>query len=385
MERKTRHVVRNLLSGFSFHFVPFETRPTVLTILHTNGKSIQTYCKRWCSQWVYYIVEQIMSAAERKHPRDHSPQRDNAPKTFTELRDCVCCPRECHADRSASKLGFCKTGIGFSIASVCAHRGEEPVISGGRGICNIFFTRCNMQCLFCQNYDISRTTAPIVENNMELSQLVDRIKTHLDAGCKSVGFVSPSHVLPQMKAIIATLKERGRSPIFLYNTNGYDKQETLQSLESTIDVYLPDLKYMDTQLAGDYSDTPDYPEVATKAIKEMFRQKGADIRLDNEGLIESGLIIRHLVLPGHVENSKAVLRFIAEELSPDVYISLMSQYCPTPAVADHLTLGRCLTPDEYEEVMQEFENLGFHRGFTQELSSQRHYRPDFKRAHPFEQ
>jgi len=324
-----------------------------------------------------------MSAAERKHPHDHSPHRDNAPKTFAELRDCVCCPRECHADRSAGKLGFCKTGVGFSIGSICAHQGEEPVISDGRGICNVFFTRCNMQCLFCQNYDISRTTAPIVEQDMELSQLVDRIETHLDAGCKSVGFVSPSHVLPQVKAIITALKARGRSPVFLYNTNGYDKRETIQSLESTIDVYLPDLKYMDARLSHDYSDTPDYPKVATKAIKEMFRQKGADIRLDNEGLIESGLIIRHLVLPGHVENSKVVLRFIAEELSPDVYISLMSQYCPTPAVDDHPTLGRCLTQDEYEEVMQEFENLGFHRGFTQELSSPHHYRPDFKREHPF--
>jgi len=305
-------------------------------------------------------------------------------KTFAELRDCICCPRECHANRESNELGYCKTGVGFSIGSICAHRGEEPVISGSRGICNIFFTRCNMQCIFCQNYDISRTSGPIAEHKMELSQLVDRVEAYLDAGCKSVGFVSPSHVLPQMKAIIAALKVRGRNPVFVYNTNGYDKRETIQSLGNVIDVYLPDLKYMDARLARDYSDTPNYPEVAKKAIKEMYYQKGADIELDEEGLVTAGLIIRHLVLPGQIENSKAVFRFIAEELSPDVYISLMSQYYPTPAVADHPTLGRCLRRDEYEEVVKEFEKLGFHRGFVQELSSPHHYRPDFMREHPFE-
>lgn len=325
-----------------------------------------------------------MGAAEAKNPGDRSPHRDNVLKVLADLKECVCCPRECHADRSSSKLGYCKSGIGFSIASICAHHGEEPVISGKRGICNVFFAHCNMQCIFCQNYDISRNTGSIVVYEMDLNRLVDRIEQHLDAGCKSVGFVSPSHVLPQMRAIIAALKIRKRRPVFLYNTNGYDKKRTIQSLEGIIDVYLPDLKYVDARLARDYSDTPSYPEIATKAIREMYRQKGADLRLDSEGLIESGLIIRHLVLPGHVENSRAVLRFIAEELSPDVHISLMSQYYPTPAVAHHPTLGRCLRPDEYEEVIEEFENLGFHRGFVQEPSSQHHYRPDFTQPHPFE-
>lgn len=332
----------------------------------------------------YIDIEHTMKAAEGKHSRDHNSQRDRALKMLSELKDCTCCPRECHADRSSEKLGYCRTAAGFSIGSICAHRGEEPVISGNRAICNVFFTRCNMQCIYCQNHDISRTTAPIIEHRMDLGQLVDRIEGHLDAGCKLVGFVSPSHVLPQVKAIMAALGSRGRSPVFLYNTNGYDKPEAIRPLEGTIDVYLPDLKYMDAELARDYSDTPDYPEVATKAIKEMYRQKGADIQLDDEGLIKCGLIIRHLILPGHVENSKAALRFIAQELSPDVYISLMSQYYPTPAVADHPKLGRCLTADEYEEVIEESERLGLHRGFIQELSSSHRYRPDFRREHPFE-
>jgi putative pyruvate formate lyase activating enzyme len=264
------------------------------------------------------------------------------------------------------------------------HRGEEPVISGKRGICNVFFTRCNMQCLYCQNYDISRIRGAIVEYHLELSELTDRIEACLDAGCKAVGFVSPSHVLPQVKAIMSALKARGRNPVYVYNSNGYDRVEAVRSLEGMIDVYLPDLKYMEAYLAREYSDAPDYPEVAAKAVKEMYRQKGAEIRLDDEGLIESGLIIRHLVLPGQVENSKAVLRFIAEELSLDVYISLMAQYYPTPAVAEHPLLGRCLTPDEYEEVLEEFERQGFYRGFMQEIASAHHYRPDFHRTHPFE-
>jgi putative pyruvate formate lyase activating enzyme len=241
-----------------------------------------------------------------------------------------------------------------------------------------------MQCVFCQNYDISRNSSPTAKPEITSAGLVDQIAEHLDTGCKSVGFVSPSHVLPQVKAIIEELRARGRRPVFVYNTNGYDKQEAIQSLENSIDVYLPDLKYMDVHVPREYSDTPNYPDIASQAVKEMFRQKGADIELDEEGFIMSGMIIRHLVLPGHIENSKAVLRFIAEELSPDVHISLMSQYYPTPAVADHPKLGRCLRPDEYEEVVEEFDRLGFHRGFLQELSSRDHYRPDFARSHPFE-
>ncbi len=325
-----------------------------------------------------------MSEMESKLARPDGFNRDIISNSFEGLKNCTCCPRNCCADRSSKKLGYCQTGIGFSIGSICAHRGEEPVISGKRGICNVFFTRCNMQCLYCQNYDISRTSGAIVEHNMKLIDVIKRIEAHLDDGCKAVGFVSPSHVLVQVKAIVAVLRARDRNPVFVYNTNGYEKESAIRSLAGMIDVYLPDMKYMDAKLAGEYSDTPDYPEVAGKALKEMYRQKGADIELDEDGHVVSGMIIRHLVLPGHVENSKAVLRFIAEELSTDVYISLMSQYYPTLAVAGHPKLGRCLRPDEYEEVLEEFERLGFHRGFMQELSSSHYYRPDFTQPHPFD-
>ncbi len=300
------------------------------------------------------------------------------------LKDCTQCPRECHADRTSPRLGYCNSGIEFAIGSICAHRGEEPVVSGKHGICNIFFMHCNMQCVFCQNWQISRKTASLDGTREELANIVTQVERLLDSGCTGVGFVSPSHYIPQMRAIMTALTLRGRWPVYVFNTNGYDKIETIRSLEGEIQVYLPDLKYMDNRLAKLYSDTPHYVEIATAAIKEMYRQKGATIFLDDAGTIQLGLIIRHLVVPGQVANSIAVLRFIAEELSPDVHLSLMSQYHPIPEVAGHKNLGRLLYAEEYQEVLAEFDRLGFHRGWVQELTSPQHYRPDFDRDHPFE-
>ncbi len=300
------------------------------------------------------------------------------------LRSCTQCPRECRADRGSDLLGYCQSGMEFSVGSICAHRGEEPVISGTNGICNIFFTHCNMQCIYCQNWQISRRDSPTLNQNSDLVGIVRQIEAILEQGAKSIGFVSPSHFIPQVRVIIDALHHAGCKPRFVFNTSSYDKPETIRSLEDQIDVYLPDLKYMDNRLAKVYSDTPDYVETATAALKEMYRQKGANILLDNEESIEFGMIVRHLVLPGQVENSKAVLRFIAEELSPDIHVSLMAQYHPIPAVADHPRLGRLLHADEYEAVLEEFDRLGLHRGWIQQLDSPSNYRPDFEYNHPFE-
>jgi len=298
--------------------------------------------------------------------------------------NCNCCPRNCGADRDSGKLGYCRTHDDLYISSICAHRGEEPVLSGSHGIANIFFSHCNMQCIYCQNYQISDTRSDSSLCQRTLTEVVAQVEAILNRGAIGVGFVSPSHFVAQMRRIMTAVSKRGRDPVYVYNTNGYDLLETIASLEDEIDVYLPDLKYLDDRLAGEYSDTPNYTEFALPALKEMYRQKGANIDLNDDNLITRGLIIRHLVLPGHVENSKAVLRFIADELSPDCYISLMAQYYPTPRVADHALLGRTLRPEEYDEVLEEFEQLGFHRGFVQELSSPFHYKPDFIKDHPFE-
>ncbi len=302
--------------------------------------------------------------------------------TITE--SCTLCPRACGADRAGGQLGYCRTGTGFSVGSICLHRGEEPPVSGPHGIANVFFTRCNMQCIYCQNHQISRNQGHIIEHALTLEQAVRCIEAALGRGARAVGFVSPSHCIPQMKAIIGALRDRQPRPVFVMNTNAYDRVEAIASLDGLIDAYLPDLKYMDADLAGRYSDAPDYPEAATQAIGEMFRQKGSRLVLDDAGSIESGLIIRHLVLPGQVENSKRCLRWIADSLTTDVHLSLMVQYRPTPAVAGHPELGRRVRPDEYEQVLDEFHRLGFYRGWTQDLASPDTYNPDFAQTHPFE-
>jgi len=301
-----------------------------------------------------------------------------------ELRDCTLCPRNCHADRFSSMTGYCKSGASFNISNVCIHRGEEPVISGKDGICNIFFTNCNLQCIYCQNWQISTNRSERNSTEMPLGNVIREITTILDGGINMIGFVSPTHFIPQMKIIINILDSLGYHPVKVYNTNGYDKPETLKSLEGIIDVFLPDFKYMETLMAKDYSDAPGYPQVAAKALKEMYRQKGPALHLSDEGKAESGIIIRHLVLPGQVENSRKVLRFIAEEISPKLHISLMSQYYPTPVVACHPILKRPVNNEEYNAVVDEMNLLGFSNGWIQELESKHNYQPDFQRKHPFE-
>ncbi|NJO70157.1 MAG: hypothetical protein HC830_13525 [Bacteroidetes bacterium] len=199
-----------------------------------------------------------------------------------------------------------------------------------------------------------------------------------------VGFVSPSHFIPHVKAIINALRNEGLNPTFVYNSNGYDKVESLKSLETYIDVYLPDFKYMEPDLSLAFSQARNYPETAGAAIKEMHRQKGSSLRLNDAGLAESGLIIRHLVLPNAVENSVKVLQYLAEEISERLHISLMSQYFPTDKVRHIPQLNRIITSGEYEQVTNAFHNLGFHRGWLQEPESNEHFRPSFKNDQAFE-
>jgi len=300
------------------------------------------------------------------------------------LRDCVICPRECHADRFSGKPGYCRVPVSYSASSVCIHRGEEPVISGSKGICNVFFPHCNLQCSYCQNHQISHNYSPLPPGYSAPGEIVLQITRILDTGINSVGFVSPSHMVPQMKVVIKEIERMGYHPIWVYNSNGYDKVETLRELEGIIDVYLPDFKYMDTGLSGRLSGAPDYPEVAAAAIREMIRQKGTTLRINDEGYAESGVLIRHLVLPGYVENSIRVLKYIAEEISPLVHIGLMSQYFPVYRAPEDPVINRSLQPQEYGKVVRAMEEFGLHRGFIQELQSFNHYRPDFNKNHPFE-
>lgn len=305
-------------------------------------------------------------------------------RVLQDLEPCNMCPRNCNAMRLSGEPGYCKAGDGFNISSICIHRGEEPPISGNKGICNIFFTNCNLQCKYCQNHQISFNCLNHAADRMSFEEVLMQIISILEKGIKAVGFVSPSHVIPQVKMIITALKELGYHPAFVFNSNGYDKVEELRKLEGLIDVYLPDFKYMDEQIAKDYSDAPDYPQVALNAVKEIYRQVGSGIHLNEDDQAERGMVIRHLVLPGHAENSIRVLQEIADKISPNINISLMSQYYPTYHVASNPLLGRTIKRNEYNMVVDAMGNLGMHNGWIQDLDSYENYRPDFeKKEHPF--
>jgi putative pyruvate formate lyase activating enzyme len=300
------------------------------------------------------------------------------------LSRCTLCPRECGVNRFEGGAGYCGMDAGMNIASICVHRGEEPPISGPDGICNIFFAGCNLRCIYCQNHDISRPGEEFTGGVETLEETLDLIGSMLSDKIRAVGFVSPSHVVPQVRAIIRGLNARGLKPITVYNTNSYDKPEIIDSLDGKIDIYLPDYKYVTPEIAKEYSDASDYPVVALKALKRIYFQKGSSLPMDQEGRAENGMLIRHLVLPGHSDESKKVLRSISEELSPGVHLSLMSQYHPTKYVKSHSMLNRTLYRDEYESAVRVMEDLGFRNGWIQDMESYRNYRPDFSRNNPFE-
>jgi len=299
------------------------------------------------------------------------------------IKECNFCPHKCGVDRSNNKNGFCNTNDQPLISSIFLHKGEEPVISGEKGICNVFFAHCNLQCIYCQNYQISKNNSYDSSWQISVEDASNRICALLDKDVKLLGFVSPSHQIPQMLRIINRIWEKGYKPTIVYNSNGYDNVDILKGLEGIVDVYLPDFKYFNNDFASRYSGVSDYFEVASRAIKEMYRQKRSTILFDEEGLIESGLIIRHLVLPGMSADSIKILEYIADEISPFLHISLMSQYYPTENVPIKSNLNRKLKENEYSEVVKKLDEIGF-KGWIQEIESSDSYRPDFYRDTPFD-
>jgi putative pyruvate formate lyase activating enzyme len=279
-------------------------------------------------------------------------------------------------------IGYCRSGLKPAVSSVCLHCGEEPVISGEKGICNVFFAHCNLQCIFCQNHQISRNSIPVMPYEYEIETITNKIISILDsAGTDMLGFVSPTHFACQMIDIIKNLHHQHRYPIIVYNSNGYDEPETLEQIADFVDVYLPDLKYADNKLAQQLSDVPDYFERASAAIRIMYQQKGYKLKTDKFGLARNGLIIRHLVLPGRIENSKNVLKSIVK-IHPDIHVSLMAQYYP-PFHIPFPELNRTLYKHEYEEIVCFMEELGIENGWIQELNSAENYQPNFENEQPF--
>ena len=301
------------------------------------------------------------------------------------LQECKLCPRECGVNRSNGEVGFCGCTEQPFVASICLHKGEEPILCGTKGVCNVFFAHCNLQCVYCQNIDISNNKSTLSRYG-DLESIEERIAEILPQTENVLGFVSPSHQAHWIPKILDRLSEKGFSPTVVYNTNAYDSVQTLKDLEPYVNVYLPDFKYFDNALAKHYSQAGDYFEVATKAIAEMYRQKGSTLMTNENEVATSGLIIRHLVLPGCVENSKNVLSWIAENISVNVHLSLMAQYYP-PQGTDKLPdeLNRFLSKEEYEAVCEHSHNLGFHRGWEQELNQKIVYQPHFENENSFEQ
>lgn len=290
---------------------------------------------------------------------------------------CTLCPRACGIDRTVAQ-GFCHAGREPEIAAVCAHLGEEPPISGRKGICNVFFTHCNLQCIYCQNWQIS--TLSSVSSATSITSATSIIASVLGNTENILGFVTPTHYADSIPAIVEELHRRGLHPVTVYNTSGYETVETLRMLEPYIDVYLPDFKYADADLAARYSHAPDYPERALAALEEMYRQKGSVLITDEDGLAVRGIIVRHLVLPGCVENSLGVLDRIAD-ISMNLHVSLMAQYYPPTGVHRSTPLpdqlSRNVTAEEYDTVVEHFHATGLHNGWLQELTSEKNYRPDF--------
>jgi len=299
------------------------------------------------------------------------------------LKHCRLCPRRCGVDRTTGALGYCKSGVKPLVSSVCIHHGEEPAISGEKGICNVFFAHCNLHCIYCQNYQISKNDNKTDEYEYDTEKLTQEIISVMKKNkTNMLGFVSPTHFSLQMVEVIQKLHDQGYKPTVVYNTNGYETPEVLAYIADYVDVYLTDFKYSDNALSARFSDISDYVEKTFDALKIMYNQKEAKLMIDNHGVMLKGIIVRHLVLPGQVENSKGVLRAIAD-IVPNIHISLMSQYYP-PYKLQFPELNRNLYYAEYEAVISEMETLGLENGWIQELESAENYQPDFDREHPFE-
>ncbi len=300
------------------------------------------------------------------------------------LASCDICPRECGVDRLKGKTGYCHSGYLPIVASVCDHRGEEPVLSGSRGSGTIFFGNCNLRCCYCQNHQISQNRERQKANETDCHTLARRM-LHLqdDLGCHNINFVSPSHFVPQIvKALLEAIPMGLRLPL-VYNTNGYDSIKTLKELGGIIDIYLPDLKYASDNRARKYSRARAYVLHSRNAIREMYRQVG-ELVVDENGVARWGLIVRHLILPNGLAGSRESLAWLAREVSPKVTVSLMSQYHPIHRASQFPLLARPISLSEYEDALMVMEEVGLEAGWAQDMASHRNYLPDFERDdHPF--
>jgi len=285
-----------------------------------------------------------------------------AEQAWKMLGSCCICPRKCKANRLKNETGLCKTGLNAKVCSFMPHHGEEPPISGSRGSGTLFFTNCNMGCVYCQNYEFSQLGQGREVDSKDLAGFMLELQ---EMSCHNINFVTPTHVMPQILKSLELAVEKGLKIPIVYNTGGYELPEILKLLDGIVDIYLADMRYADSEMAEIYSQAPGYPRYNQESLKEMHRQVGV-AGLDEDGIIKRGMVIRHLVLPHNISGTGKVMKFIAEELSKKTYVSLMSQYMPYYRASGFKDISRRLTQQEYEEARQIMEKWGLHNGWIQE-------------------
>ena len=276
---------------------------------------------------------------------------------YQHLSICDVCARHCRVDRRAGQIGVCRTGERAKVSSYGPHLGEEDPLRGWRGSGTIFFTRCNLKCRFCQNHDISQTDAGHEVEPENLAVIMLELQAE---GCHNINLVSPSHVVPQIMAGVLIAAQSGLRLPLVYNTGGYDSAAMLKLLDGVVDIYMPDMKYADAEIARRFSKVADYPRVNQSAVREMHRQVG-DLQINRLGLATRGLLVRHLVLPGNLAGTDEIVRFLANEISPDTYLNLMDQYRPAYKAYHSPELNRRITRREYETAIQMARAAGLRR------------------------
>lgn len=291
-----------------------------------------------------------------------------------ELSSCTICPHNCKVNRNNGQIGRCRSGNKVKIALASVHNYEEPCISGKNGSGTIFFSNCNLSCIYCQNYKISQ-----LGKGYELSveELANIMLEQQEKGVNNINLVTPTMYAYQIIEAIKIARQNGLNIPIIYNTNGYENVKTIQDLNGYVDVYLPDLKYYSNELSKKYSKVDNYFKYATEAIKEMYKQVGSPV-FNEDGIIQKGLIIRHLVLPNHLQNSKHILKWIKENIPEDTYVSVMAQYFPTYKAKEDELINRKLTKKEYKEIEEFLYTLYLKNGYMQELGEhEEEYVPDF--------
>lgn len=290
------------------------------------------------------------------------------------LSSCTLCPRNCKADRNSGKTGFCGVDSTIYLARAALHMWEEPCISGKKGSGAVFFSGCGLRCCFCQNHDIAIGSRGLPVTVERLSEIFLELK---EKGAANINLVTGAHYVPQIVQALDMAREKGMDLPVVYNSSGYEKLETLKFLEGYVDVYLPDMKYMESELAQKFSHAADYPETAKAAIGEMVRQTGK-CEFGEGGYIRKGTIVRHLILPGHTRNSVKVLKYLHETYGDNIYISIMNQYTPVRTFDSCKELNRKITKREYEKVLDAAVDMGIKNGFIQEgETASESFIPDF--------